>query len=52
MTKMTQKYTELLLNWTEQALKWSNFKLFYMYVNTEHMVTILTKNWQKVEIFT
>ena len=34
------------------SLKWSNFTLFYMHLNTEHMVTVLTKNWQNVEIFT
>ena len=44
MTKITQKYTELLLNWTEQAL--NGVILHVCEQLWKHMVTNFNKNWQ------
>ena len=45
MTKIHKiHWITLKLNWA--SLKWSDFKLFYMYVNKDHMVTNFNKNWQ------
>ena len=44
MTKMTQKYTELLLNWTKQAL--NGVILHVCEQLWKHMVTKFDKKWK------